>query len=293
MTVRITRHRAATPPSDPGGRGGGTVARRSRRIWVVSLAALTLAGGLLVATIPNASANEPLPESAPLQELVQQSVPEWNFPRANNNDPCWPEDAFDASGNPTDGADLQNWPNSDGGCPAVNTPFPTYYTAQNCNDNEVRISFSIYQATSGFQPSGHRHDFEHVVVIWKKNAGSWTRDQLLLSSHGGHRGEAWADVESKGADRSTAGKGLEFPRAYVGFGSHAMYNDQGGLKDVISAYTSSEYRQADYPSFADQGGGLVEVAKDGDLFNKFLASTAHFASADSNPARVANDACSY
>jgi hypothetical protein len=266
---------------------------RSRRAWLTSLAAVSLAGGLLFATIPGASANEPLPESASLQELVQKSVPEWNFPRANNNDPCWPEDAFDSSGNPTDGADLQNWPNSDGGCPAVNTPFPTYFTAQNCNDNEVRISFTIYQATSGFQPSGHRHDFEHVVVIWKKDNGSWVRDQLLLSGHGKHSGEAWADVESKAADRSTAGNGLEFPRVYVGFGSHAMFNNQGGLKDVLSAYTGLEYRQADYPSYADQGGGLVEVTKGGDLFNKFEANAAHYGSADSNPAFVANGACSF
>jgi hypothetical protein len=260
---------------------------------VRSLAAVSLAGGLLFATVHSASANEPLPDSATLRDIALKSVPQWNFPRANNNDPCWPESAYEPDGRPTDGSDVQSWPNSDGGCYPVNTPFPTYYTAQNCNANEIRVVYTIYQPTSGFKPSGHRHDFEHVVVIWKKNGTSWVRDQLLLSAHGGHRGKAWSEVESWNADRTSAGIAREYPRVFVGFGSHSMFNNQGGLKDVISAYTDNEYRHADYPSWADQGGGLVEVTKGGDLFKKFEANAAYFGSADSNPARVANDACWY
>ncbi len=265
---------------------------RSRRIWIGSLAVVSLAGGLLFATIPSASANEPLPEGpATLQDFARRSVPQWNFARANRNDPCWPESAFDGNGNPTDGGSVQNWPNSDGGCAPHGSAFPTYYTVQKCNADEIRISYTIYQATSAFKPSGHRHDFEHVDVVWRKNGNSWSRDRLLLSAHGGHRVVGWASAESWNADRGSAGKGREFPRVFVGFGSHAMYNNQGGLKDVLSAYTGNEYRQADYPSWADQGGGLVEVAKDGDLYKKFEANAGAWGKADSNPARVARDAC--
>jgi hypothetical protein len=69
----------------------------------------------------------------------------------------------------------------------------------------------------------------------------------------------------------------------------AVRPPQGGLTDVISAYTD-EYRHADYPVWADRSG-LVEVHKDGDLYRKFEASASWYGSADSNPARVAKDAC--
>lgn len=264
----------------------------SRGTWLSSLAAVSLAGGLLIATAPSALANEPLPDGpSTLQDFARKSVPQWNFPRANSNDPCWPESPFDGNGNPTDGADVQNWPNSDGGCAPHRSPFPTYYTVQKCNPDEIRVSFTIYQATSGFRPSGHRHDFEHVDVVWRKNGNSWTRDRLLLSAHGGHRVVSWGSAESWNNDRGHAARGLEHPRVFVGFGSHSMFNNQGGLKDVISAYTGNEYRQADYPSWADQGGGLVEVTMDGDLFRRFEANAAAWGSANSNPGKVARDAC--
>lgn len=269
------------------------MSHRSRRVWLAALAATSLAGGLTFAAIPSASANEPLPEGpASLQDFVRKSVPQWNFARANRNDPCWPEAALDSNGNPVAGGAVQNWPNSDGGCARHGSPFPTYFTVQKCNPNEIRVTFTIYQATSGFRPSGHRHDFEHVEVVWKRNGNDWTRDRLLLSAHGKHRVVAWATAESWNADRGHAARGLEYPRIFVGYGSHSMYNNQGGLKDVLSAYLD-EYRHADYPVWADQGGGLVEVAKDGDLYKKFEAKAADWGSADSNPAKVAKDACGH
>lgn len=266
---------------------------RSRRTWLVSLAAVTLAGGLLITVVPSASANEPLPEGpATLQDFVRRSVPQWNFARANRNDPCWPEPAFDADGDPADGGSVQNWPNSDGGCAPHGAAFPTYYTVQKCSPDEIRVSFTIYQATSGFRPSGHRHDFEHVDVVWRRDGTDWNRDRLLLSAHGRHRVVAWNRAESWNADRGHASLGLEHPRIFVGYGSHSMYNNQGGRKDVISAYTD-EYRQADYRVWADQSGGLVEVAKDGELYNRFEANAGAWGSADGNPARVAKDACQH
>ncbi|MDJ1136059.1 NPP1 family protein [Streptomyces iconiensis] len=240
--------------------------------------------------------NEPLKEGpASLQDFAKASVPEWNFPRANSNDPCWPEDAFDSSGNPTDGAKTPNWPNSDGGCPKKGSPHPTYYTVKKCSPDKIRVSYTLYMATSGFQPSGeaggHRHDFEHIDVSWKKNGDDWTRDQLLLSAHGEHRIKNWGDAESWNADRGSAGKGREFPRVFVGWGSHSMFNDQGGLKDVISQYTDNEYRHADYQSWADTN--LVEVAPDGELYKKFKDNAKAWGSADGNPAAVADTMCTH
>ena len=73
-----------------------------------------------------AMANEPLQEGqATLTDFALKSLPQWNFPRANYNDACWPESAFDGNGNPTDGGNVQNWPNSDGDCGPHGSAFPT------------------------------------------------------------------------------------------------------------------------------------------------------------------------
>ena len=85
------------------------MSHRPRRLRTGSVAAVSLIAGLLLVTTPGASANEPLPEgSATLQDFVAGSVPQWNFARANRNDPCWPESAFDGNGNPADGGNVQN-----------------------------------------------------------------------------------------------------------------------------------------------------------------------------------------
>ncbi|GAA3194020.1 NPP1 family protein [Actinocorallia longicatena] len=261
---------------------------RSARLC--ALVTLPLAG--LLVTAP-AAANVPLPDPSAPGDFAARSVPQWNFPRANGNDPCWPEAAFDSAGAPADGGAVQNWPNSDGGCAPHGSAFPTYYTAQRCSSDEYRVTFTIYQATSGFRPSGHRHDFEHVDVVWRRSGTTWVRDRLLLSAHGGHRVVAWGSAESWDAVRASAGLGREHPRVFVGFGSHSMFNNQGGLKDVLSAYTNNEYRQADYRVWADQPGGLVEVVRDGALYQAFDANAAAWGSADSNPAKMAREACSH
>lgn len=130
--------------------------------------------------------------------------------------------------------------------------------------------------------------------MWNKNGSEWTRSKLLMSKHGDHRSEDWDNAESWYSDGSSAGKGRELPRIFVGFGSHAMFNNQDdGLKDVLSAYTDKEYRQADYRSWSDEGGGLTEVAPDGDLYNKFKDQAGEFGSADGNPAAVADKMCEH
>ena len=269
--------------------------RSTRKALIASLSAVVFASAL-GCVVSNASASERVPEAAgpALDEMVRSSVPQWNFPRANSNDPCWPQPAFDPTGAPAAGVEPHNWPDSDSGCAPHGAPFPTYYTARVCDpagNNDVRISFTIYQALDAFQPSGHRHDFERVIVKWMRDGDTWHRDTLYLSSHKTFHARPWSEVRSFAADRATAGYGLPLPRVFVGFASHAMFNDEGGLKDVLSSYTDLEYRHGDYPVWADQGGDLVEVAPGGDLYQRFADNAAAWGSATSNPADVADKLC--
>jgi hypothetical protein len=270
--------------------------RRSLRAGVTAaVTALALAGATLIMT--NASANEPLPEGpATLQDFVRASVPEWNFAFAVRNAPCWPEDAW-KNGKPHPGTSAKAWPDSDGGCiykgAEQNLPFPTYYTVQKCTSAEIRVTFTLYMARSGFSIGGHKHDFEHIDVVWKRTGTEWRRDKLLLSRHAGHETRSWATVESWNAGRTSAGLGREFPRIFVGWGSHAMFNNQGGLTDLISQLTANEYRHADYPSFADRAGMLVEVAPGGAVHQRFQADDPTSWDGTATPARNADTACSH
>jgi hypothetical protein len=262
-----------------------------RRFLIPAIVAVVAAGGA-IATVSAASANEAKIEGqVTLEEIARASVPQWNFARANNNDPCWPEAAFDGSGKPASGSEPRNWPDTDGGCAPHGAPFPTYYTVQKCSPSDIRVTFTIYQANDAFQPSGHRHDFEGIAVVWRLSGNQWTRDTLVGSSHKSVHAWKWKDSESWNSDRGSAGYGREFPRVFVGFASHAMFNNQSGLKDVLSSFTDSEYRHADYPVWADQGGGLVEVAVGGSLYQKFKDSASAFGSATGNPAQRADNIC--
>jgi hypothetical protein len=72
-----------------------------------------------------------------------------------------------------------------------------------------------------------------------------------------------------------------------------MFNNQGGLKDALSQLTGNEYRQADYPSWADRGGMLIEVPLGGALFQQFEAHDAASWGGTSTPARIAKTACTH
>ncbi|GAA2627752.1 hypothetical protein [Streptomyces axinellae] len=300
---------------------GSTPNRTFRRSALAAAAALGVTASLFLSGVGQSDeseklvANEPQKEGpAHMADFAAASAPQWNFPRANSNDPCWPEDPFDDEGNPKKGV-LNNWPDTDSGCHPLSDEeadmskeeraekgvwdFPTFWTARKCTADEVRVTYSIYQATSGFKPSGHPHDFEHIDVVWNKHGEDWTRSKLLLSAHGKHRSVDWDDAESWDADGGSAGKGRELPRIFVGFGSHSMFNDQEkGLKDVASALTDLEYRQADYPQFSatnhgNEENGLVRVEPDGDLYKKFKDNASAFGSADGNPAALADGMCDH
>lgn len=99
-------------------------------------------------------------------------MPQWDFARANSNDPCRPEAAFDGNGRPADGGNVQNWPDSDGDCAPNGAPFPTYCTVQEHNADDIRVAGTIHQATGGFRPAGNRHDFEETAASWGSADGN-------------------------------------------------------------------------------------------------------------------------
>ncbi|UBU09194.1 hypothetical protein [Nonomuraea gerenzanensis] len=155
--------------------------------------------------------------------------------------------------------------------------------------------YSLYLARSYFGGGGHRHDFEYVEVVWNKDAnGSWSRSWFLMSTRGKHRGLSRDRAESvSGSDRTTVGRGPAHPRAYVGWGSHAMFNSKGGLKDIVSQLYWREYRSDTYSSWATESGGPVEVADGSEPAARFDAAAGHFGKADSDPARLGRELCSH
>lgn len=256
-----------------------------------ALAASLLAGALLVsvAAAPQAAANTPVPDGSALASFVAPSSPQWNFARANSHDACWPTAALDAAGGQTRSAGLKNWPVAgQGGCSPRGSAFPQYWSVRQCSVDEIRVAFTLYFPKDGFSPSGvfgHGHDFENIIVVWRRGGDGWTRDRLLLSRHGKHVVQPWSTAESWDAGLTSAGLGRELPRIFVGWGKHAMFNHQGGLKDVASQLTDNEYRHADYPA----RGASVEVTDAlAAAFDRH-----HWGSASSTPAVVARQLCGY
>ncbi|MET7621542.1 NPP1 family protein [Streptomyces sp. NPDC005408] len=187
-------------------------------------------------------------------------------------------------------AALKPWPDADSGCAATGSYFPTYASVKTCFGTEVRVSYTLFFPKDGFTGGiGHAYDFEHVVTGWKyAGDNKWTRYQIMLSAHGKHRVERdWTQVESVNFNGDW-GYGRERPSAYVGWGKHAMFNNQGGLKDYLSQTTDNEYRHADH---AGDNTSYVIVTDDSPMAAKF--NEYNWGSATDNPARVSRDLCSY
>lgn len=79
---------------------------------------------------------------------------------------CWPSPAL-VDGR-QHGTQPNKWPDAATGCPAPNTPFPTYYNIKRCSDNELRIIYSLYYQHDGFSnlliAKGHEHDWERYFL---------------------------------------------------------------------------------------------------------------------------------
>lgn len=256
-----------------------------RRFGVVAGAFALVCGGA-VATSPAAQANNTLPTGSSLRKFVDASTPQWNFARAVNHDACWPSDPL-PNGNQQAAGTVKAWPIAgQGGCPAKGSNFPTFYSVKKCNDTEVRVVFNIYFVKDGFVPGGHKHDFEHFILVWKKNGNSWSRDRMLLGRHGHHVTQAWRSAESWDGSRGSAGLGREFPRIFVGWGKHAIFNHQGGLTDITSQSTNNEFRSAKYPFWANWQIETTDNNAVAKLFDKY-----GWGSATSNPAVMSRDLC--
>ena len=128
---------------------------RTTRIGAVLAAAALAGAGVVISVSRTASANEGIPDGAPLSDFVDRSYPQWNFARAVGNDTCRPADPI-AGGNQHPGSGGGPWPDADKDCPPTNSPFPTFYSVKECKeDAEIRVSFTIYNPYSGFAPFGH------------------------------------------------------------------------------------------------------------------------------------------
>jgi hypothetical protein len=245
---------------------------------------------MVYVTAMPASANTEIREGSSPMDFVRASHPQWNF----TNGSCRASQALHGwngspgSGTPDNGASETAWPDADSGCPTTDEDFPTYFTYKNCNPQDIRVVFSIYQRRSGFT-GGHRHDFEHVIVHWRRYGDTWKRETLIVGAHGKLYARNWGRVESWNADKSDAGLGREHPRAFVGWGTHAMFNDKGGSKDIFSTLNRNEYRTDDFREWSSDW--LVEVNDGGALAQRFDQLEGHFGSADSNPGKMARTVC--
>lgn len=222
--------------------------------------------------------NIPIQEGEPLSKFVEAGRPEWNFARTMGHDVCWPQPAFlppDDHANP--GVGVKPWPRTNqDACPNTGGGFPTYWVAKKCSDDEIRVSYTLYIPNSCFIGCAHgdeftdeygRHDFEGVVVVWRRDGTDWTRSSLLLSQHADYQERAWPEAESWYLDWSSAGLGRNHPRIFVGWGSHAMFNDQEvSCKDIASQGNGNEYRNAHY---SHHDYVLREVTETNDLGKRF------------------------
>jgi hypothetical protein len=267
---------------------------RSLRRWS-ALAGAVLSAASLLTVAPGAVANTPLTaDPNDLSNFVAASIPQWYFARANGHDACWPAPAF-VNGAQHAPAPLKAWPDSDTGCPQRGTPFPTYTGVRTCFGTEVRVAFTLYWPKDGFWnagvKNGHAHDFEYVVVGWRYYGNNqWVRSQLWLSTHGKHRVERnWNKVQTltRLPGENTAGKGGDYPRVFVGYGKHAMFNNQGGVADIASTTNANEYRHADYPGFLRTS--FVPVTNWNAIGAKF--EQYNWGDASSNPTAVYRKLC--
>jgi hypothetical protein len=248
---------------------------RKKLLWVAALeTAASLAAGLVLAASPaGATARGDIRDGAPVTDFVNAGLPQWNFaePRVGGKKrlTCWPSDAW-PNGSQHTGNKPKAWPNAGSGCAAAGWRFPTYWTTKTCRSNDFRVGYFLYFPHDGFTGGGHKHDWEHIVMVWRKNGNSWTRDHLKLSKHGGYNNISWKKAESWNDDRRSAGKGRVFPRIFVGWGKHAMHNNQGGLTDEASNNVgtsySLEFRRADHPVWSSDW--LVDTRGGTDIANK-------------------------
>ncbi|CAG8797219.1 7672_t:CDS:1, partial [Racocetra fulgida] len=171
-----------------------------------------------------ASANQGVPYTPDMENLVLAGAPQWNMARAKDHDSCAPDHAIINNGEQHPPATRYTWPTTDeGGCGDITYDnLATYYSKKWCDDDHFRVIYTLYIPKDGFSGSilgeefGHDHDFESIVVSWKRITGTWYRDELIMSRHKGWDHKPWDEVLSFNSDGTEEGEGLEFPKIFVG-----------------------------------------------------------------------------
>ncbi|KAG0638526.1 hypothetical protein HOY80DRAFT_967119 [Tuber brumale] len=268
---------------------------------IAALAALGLA------LLPKALANVPLDDAFVQNdmssnagfEIAFASRPLWHFGKSRGNKPCYPSPAL-INGN-QHGTNPDGFPRAGTGCAdpgpgGPGNPFPTYYTVNSCRTDELRVAYHIYFSHDGFSngviAKGHMHDWERIIVIWRRESGQWYRKELLKSFHTGYMHDNWDKVQNT-FDYSNpdeqAGKNKEGAKIYVGWGKHAMFAQRNtGWNDEASQGCGREFRSADWwylPTRSD----LINTAPGSSEANTL--SALNWGSADSQPWVVANRVC--
>ncbi|RIB07103.1 hypothetical protein C2G38_2114650 [Gigaspora rosea] len=230
---------------------------------------------LIICNLLKTSANEGVPSSPDMENLVFAGFPQWNIARALRHDSCSPDHAILDDGTQHSPAERKVYPiPGQGGCADMNSnSINTYYIKKWCDDNDFRVLYTIYFPKDGFLGPylGHDHDFEGIIVTWKNISGYWYRDELIMSRHHDWRHAPWNSVASFSYNGTQEGVGLEFPKIYVGWAKHAMFNDKNtDHSDIASQYTDDEYRSDNYQFWANNS--LKEVTDDnfyGQNFKKY------------------------
>ncbi|KAL8851478.1 MAG: hypothetical protein Q9221_003578 [Calogaya cf. arnoldii] len=160
--------------------------------------------------------------------------------------PCAPEGGTDDSGNaPNPGTDVPASASPGEDCTDVGpqpsgpytlaNPFPTYVGASWCgNLGEWRMQFYNYYVHDGILSKlGHRHDWEGIVVKWKKDPEGdwWHRAGAIYNKHCMHDHYSWDELNTVDVDVSgksdvtneNTGLNRKHPKVYVGFFSHASF----------------------------------------------------------------------
>ncbi|CAG8705554.1 3657_t:CDS:1 [Dentiscutata erythropus] len=231
---------------------------------------------LTICNLLKTSANEGVPSTPDMENLVQFGFPQWNFAKALGHDTCAADHAILGDGTQHPPAKRKTWPiPGEGGCGDITYEnLATYYIKKWCGDH-FRVLYTLYFPKDGFKDIlfvdlGHDHDFESIIMTWKNISGFWYRDELIMSRHHDWRHEPWDNVRSFDYNGIQEGIGLEHPKIFVGWVSHAMFNDKNiGPLDPISQYTDNEYRYDDHQLWANYSNSLIEVTDDNYYGQKF------------------------
>ncbi|KAI5785845.1 hypothetical protein EDC01DRAFT_190119 [Geopyxis carbonaria] len=232
-------------------------------------------------------------------DIAFASRPIWHFGKSKGHKPCYPSPAL--INGAQHGTKPDRHPHAGTGCAdpgptGRSNPFPTYFTVTRCADDEVRVVYSLYFSHDGFSndviAKGHTHDWERIIVIWKRVNGVWTRKQLLKGFHSGYMEDNWATVQNTFNYDNTGengGRNKDGAKIYVGWGKHAMFDDRNtGWNDAPSQGCSREFRSRDWWYLPD-GEHLVAAGagtEEGERIKSF-----DWGKADTSPPRAQEKVC--